>query len=224
MMNTFFHSRLFHSVAVPGIVFLFLLPAICVAERPENMDLKALQARAAQLQQGLDKNPSDYDTLLSLGITYHALAQRDSGTYAKTAVRYLERAHQARFNDAAALCYLGSAYSLLSKDANDVTAKSNYANKGFEYMDKAVRIDPDNITVRMTRAGNAKNLPRFLNRRPIAYTDLEHVIGLLKRDPGASASLRATVYGALASLYAEDNDAAKAAEYRSKARRSEKEN
>jgi tetratricopeptide (TPR) repeat protein len=222
-MSIFFRNALFHSIAVLSAVLLLLSPAIYAAERPENMDLKALQAQATQLQQNLDKNPSDYDVLLGLGVVYHALALKDSKAYAKTAVQHLERVHEKKLDDATALCYLGSAYSLLSKDASDTSTRSDYSNKGFAYMDKAVRKDPDNITVRMTRGGNARNLPRFLNRRSIAYEDFEHVIGLLEKNPKASASLKATVYNALAALYKEDGDTTKAQDFAAKAAKSEKE-
>jgi hypothetical protein len=80
-------------------------------------------------------------------------------------------------------------------------------------MDKAVRMDSDNISVRLIRAHNSKNLPMFLNRRSVAYEDFEYLEGLFKKKPDISTSLKASVYRNLAALYKEDGDAAKAWKY-----------
>jgi tetratricopeptide (TPR) repeat protein len=194
------------------VLFLFA-PQVRAEERPENMDLEALSAQAAQLHQRLEQNPADYEALKGLGIAYHGMALKDSKAYAKKAVQYLEQANQKKSDDTEVLCYLGSAYTLLAKDAGDLMSKSSYMNRGVEYMDKAVRMDPDNISVRLIRANNSKNLPRFLNRRSVAYEDFEYLAGLFEKRPDISSSLKASVYRDLASLYKEDGDTAKAQKY-----------
>ncbi|MGD0915412.1 MAG: hypothetical protein ABSB22_03035 [Thermodesulfobacteriota bacterium] len=44
------------------------------------MDLNALKARTAELQQRLTQKPSDYEALRSLGIVNYAAALKDSKT------------------------------------------------------------------------------------------------------------------------------------------------
>jgi tetratricopeptide (TPR) repeat protein len=188
------------------------------------MDLKALSVLAAQLQQRLEQNPTDYEALKGLGIVYHGMALKDSKAYAKKAVQYLEQANQKKSDETEVLCYLGSAYTLLAKDTGDLMSKSSYMNKGVEYMDKAARMDPDNISVRLIRANNSKNLPRFLNRRSVAYEDFEYLAGLFEKRPDVSPSLKASVYRDLAALYKEDGDAAKARKYEAMATAIAKEN
>jgi tetratricopeptide (TPR) repeat protein len=223
-MDRVFRSSLHGWYGVLCLVLLLCASQVRAEERPENMDLKALSVQAAQLQHRLDQNPADYETLKGLGIVYHSMALKDSKAYAKKAVQYLEQANQKKSDDTEVLCYLGSAYTLLAKDVGDLMSKSSYMNRGVEYMDKAVRMDPDNISVRMIRANNSKNLPRFLNRRSIAYEDFEHLAGLFEKRPDVSSSLKASVYRDLAALYKEDGEAAKARKYEAMATAIAKEN
>jgi tetratricopeptide (TPR) repeat protein len=187
------------------------------------MDLNALKVRAAELQQRLDQSPSDYETLRDLGIVYYAAALRDSKAYAKKAIQYLDQTYQKKAEDAEVLCCLGTAYTLLAKDASDLSSITSNVNKGIGFMDKAVRMDPDNISVRLIRANNSKSLPKFLNRRSVAYEDFERLASLFEKKPGVSPSLKVSVYQNLAALYKEDGDAAKAQKYEAMAAAAEKE-
>jgi hypothetical protein len=213
-MDRVSQSSMFNLFGVLSLVFLLLTSLAYAEERPENMDLKALLGQAAQLQQRLDQNPSDYEALRNLGIVYHHMAIKDSKAYAKKAVQYLEQAHQKRIDDNVVLCYLGSAYTLLAKDAWNPLSRTYYLNKGVEYMDKAVRKDPDNITVRLIRANNSKALSsRFLSQRSIAYEDFEHLASLFEKGLKVPSQLRISVYRSLAALYKEDGDVVKAQKY-----------
>ncbi len=223
-MKRISHNSLLNLFRVLSLIFLLFTPLAYAEERPESMDLDALKGRAAELQQRLDQNPSDYEALRGLGIVYHSMALKDSNAYAKKAVQYLEQANQKKFDDTVVLCYLGSAYTLLAKDASDVSSKMSNVSKGIGLMDKAVRIAPDDISVRLIRANNSKNLPKFLNRRSVAYEDFEHLSSLFKKTPNISASLKASVYRDLAALYKEDGDAAKARKYEAMAAAIPKEN
>jgi len=208
---------------VLGLVFFLLTSLVHAEERPESMDLNALKTRAAELQQRLDQNPSDYDALQGIGIIYHNMALKDSKTYTKKAVQYLEQAYQKKPENNVVLCYLGCDYTLLAKDAWNPISRLSNLNKGFAYMDKAVRMDPDNITVRLYRGNSSKALPKFLNRRSVAYEDFEHLASLFEKKPDISASLKASVYRNLAALYKEDGDPAKARKYEAMAAAVEKE-
>jgi len=207
-----YHS-LFGLFGVLSLVLLLLtLPALA-EQRPENMDLNALKARATELQKRLNQNPSDGEALRSLGIVYYAAALKDSKAYTNRAILYLEQAYQKKPEDAEVLCCLGTTYTLLAKNTSDLSSITSNMNKGIGFMDKAVRMDPDNISVRMIRANNSKNLPKFLNRRSVAYEDFEHLASLFEKNPDISPLLKASVYQNLATLYKEDGDAAKAQRY-----------
>jgi hypothetical protein len=192
-MDHVFRSSLSGMFGVLCLVLLLFASQVSAEERPENMDLKALSVQAAQLQQRLDQYPADYEALKGLGIVYHSMALKDSKAYAKKAVQYLEQANQKKSDETEVLCYLGSAYTLLAKDAGDLMS-------------------------------NSKNLPRFLNRRSVAYEDFEHLAGLFEKNPGVSPSLKASVYRDLAALYKEDGDVTKTQKYEAMAAAIPKEN
>lgn len=222
-MNRMSHSSLFDMFGVLGLVFLLLTSLAYAEERPEDNGLAAMLAQITQLQQRLDKNPSDYEALRDLGIAYHNAALKDSKVHAKKAVQYLEQTRQKKIDDTVVLCYLGSAYTLLARDAADPMDRMSYVNKGVAYMDKAVRKDPDNITIRMTRANNSKSLPKFLNRRPIAYEDFEVLVSLFQKGLKVPSSLKISVYRGLAALYQEDGNMAEAKKYQTMAETVQKE-
>jgi tetratricopeptide (TPR) repeat protein len=212
-MDRVSHRSLVGLCGVLGLIFFLLASLVQAEEMPESMDLNALKARATELQQRLDQNPSDYDALKNLGIVYYAAALKDSKAYAKKAIQYLDQAYQKKAEDAEVLCYLGTTYTLLAKDASDLASITSNTSKGIGFIDKAVRMDPDNISVRLIRANNSKNLPKFLNRRPVAYEDFEYLSGLFEKKPGVSPWLKAYVYQNLVALYKEDGEPVKARKY-----------
>ena len=55
-----------------SLILLQLASWAYALEGPENMDLKALLVQAAQLQNRLDQDPSDYEALRCLGTVYHS--------------------------------------------------------------------------------------------------------------------------------------------------------
>ena len=222
-MDRVSHHPLFGLFRILGLFFLLLASLVHAEERSESMDLNALKARAAELQQRLNQKSSDYEALRSLGIVYYAAALKDSKAYANKAIQYLEQAYQKKPEDAEVLCCLGTTYTLLAKDTSDPSSMMLNVNKGIGFMDKAIRMDPDNISVRLIRANNSRYLPKFLNRRSVAYEDFEHLAGLFEKKPDVSPPLKASVYRNLAALYKEDGDVAKAQKYEVMAAAIEKE-
>lgn len=222
-MNHVAHSSLFNLVGMLSLFFLISIPLAYAQEKPGDTELAAMLAQITQLQQHLDKNPSDYEALRNLGIAYHDVALKDSKAYAKKAVQNLEKAHLKKMDDNVVLCYLGSAYTLLAKDASDSMDRMSYVNKGVDYMDKAVRKDPENIPLRMIRANNSKSLPRFLNRRPIAYEDFEVLASLFQKGLKVPSPLKISVYHSLAAMYNEDGNMAEAKKYQTMAETAQKE-
>jgi len=227
VMNRISHRSLFDMFGVLSLVFFLFTSLAYAEEKPEDNGLAAMLAQITQLQQRLDKNSSDYEALRDLGIAYHNAALKDSKVYAKKAVQYLEQTRQKKIDDTVVLCYLGSAYTLLARNASDPMDRLSYVNKGVEYMDKAVRKDPDNIsdyvTIRLVRANNSMRLPKSLNRRPIAYEDFELLSSLFQKGLKVPSSLKISVYRSLAALYQEDGNMAEAKKYQTMAETDQKE-
>lgn len=72
--------------------------------------------------------------------------------------------------------YLGSAYTLASRDAFYGPNKLKLLKKGLQTMDAAVESDPENCPARFIRAVNNFNLPAFVNRRDNARTDFAYLL------------------------------------------------
>lgn len=227
VMNRMSHSSLFDMFGVLSLVFFLFTSLAYAEEKLEDKELAAMLAQITQLQQRLDKNPSDYEALRDLGIAYHNAALKDSKVYAKKAVQCLEQTRQKKIDDTVVLCYLGSTYTLLARDASDPMDRLSYVNKGVEYMDKAVRKDPDDIsdyvTIRLVRANNSMALPKSLNRRPIAYEDFELLASLFQKGLKIPSPLKISVYRNLAALYQEDGNMAEAKKYQTMAETVQKE-
>jgi hypothetical protein len=67
--------------------------------------------------------------------------------------------------------YLGSVYTLDSRDAWPGPGKLTYLKNGGKEMDAAVGAEPDNPAVRFVRAINYYELPTFFGKRPTARDD-----------------------------------------------------
>ncbi|MEO7168528.1 MAG: hypothetical protein ABI787_02470 [Spartobacteria bacterium] len=86
-------------------------------------------------------------------------------------------------NDQLARVYLGSAYTLRSRDLGFGKAKLDTLRKGIALMDAAVTGAPNDANVQLTRAVTTQALPGFLGRRKIALTQLNNLVALVEKDP-----------------------------------------
>ncbi len=80
--------------------------------------------------------------------------------------------------------YLGSAYTLKSRDVFPGPSKLRFLKDGLKGMDAAVKKDPQNCSVRFIRAVNNYHLPTFINRRDDARKDFEILLKQINADPG----------------------------------------
>ncbi|MGH8093016.1 MAG: hypothetical protein ACREIF_06040 [Chthoniobacterales bacterium] len=86
-------------------------------------------------------------------------------------------------NDQLARVYLGSAYTLRSRDLGFGKAKLDALHKGIALMDEAVAATPGDARVALTRAITNEALPIFLRRRRIAREQLDELVGMVEKDP-----------------------------------------
>lgn len=178
------------------------------------MDTAKLDQEIVRLKDMEKRNPDDFDVIKSLGILFHTKARKDAKNYAPKAVGYLSTAYEINKKDYETMCYLGSAMTMMAKTTWNPIKKMSYVNKGTGLMDKAVRREPDNVTVRMTRALNSKNLPSFLNRGDIALEDFEYLADLIEKNPESLASIKKEVFTNLADLYKKAGDQARAEKFK----------
>lgn len=86
-------------------------------------------------------------------------------------------------NDQLARVYLGSAYTLRSRDLGLGKAKLDTLRKGLALMDEAVAAAPGNADVALTRAVTNEALPIFLGRRKNARRQLNELLAMVEKDP-----------------------------------------
>jgi tetratricopeptide (TPR) repeat protein len=208
-------NRLAIAAIVVVMVFWSAAPVSATdCQELSGLDSGQLAETISKMQKVLDQNPSDWDTLKCMGIAYHRMAKKNAKTYAPKAVEILTKALEANKKDYQTMCYLGSATTMMAKNTWNPMKKMGYVNKGVGLMDKAIRKDPDNISVRMTRAYNSKSLPSFLNRGHLAVEDFEYLAGLIEKNPEAYASIKKDVYTNLCELYRKAGDQAKAEKFK----------
>jgi hypothetical protein len=79
--------------------------------------------------------------------------------------------------------YLGSAYTLRSRDLAFGKAKLNALRKGIALMDAAAAAAPHNASVQLTRAVTNQALPIFLGRRGAARAQLDELVAQVEENP-----------------------------------------
>jgi len=84
--------------------------------------------------------------------------------------------------------YLGSAYTLASRDAFPGPNKLKFLKLGLQTMDAAVEAAPKDVAVRFIRAVNNYSMPFFVNRKDSARNDFEILMKEIE-DPATAASL-----------------------------------
>ncbi|MBA3833788.1 MAG: hypothetical protein H0X34_18220 [Chthoniobacterales bacterium] len=97
----------------------------------------------------------------------------------------LEQALARQPNDQLARVYLGSAYTLRSRDLPFFgTAKLTALRHGIALMDEAADAAPNDARVQLLRALTNEALPTLLGRRQSARQALDRLVATIEMDPG----------------------------------------
>lgn len=86
-------------------------------------------------------------------------------------------------DDQLARVYLGSAWTLRSRDLSISPGKVSALRKGIALMDEAAAAAPNDAKVLLLRAVTEEALPVFLGRRKAAREQLNELVALLEKDP-----------------------------------------
>lgn len=112
----------------------------------------------------------------------HEKSEKGDKQATRELIEKLEALHKEKPDNHLIFAYLGSAYTLASRDAFPGPQKLEYLKNGLKTMDLAVEADPTHIPTRFIRAVNNFNLPAFINRRDNARADFEILVNQIK-DP-----------------------------------------
>jgi len=164
------------------ILALLLIPgSICAMP---ITDLYKMQNENELRQAIADYEKLDtYDAIQRSGIAYHNLATLKVSGASEKAVKFLKKASDMKPTDSITLAYLGSATTMSARDSWNMFTKMADANRGFNLLDKAVSLDPNNAILRVLRINNSLQAPDFLGRKRMVKSDFAKVEQLLTENP-----------------------------------------
>ena len=116
--------------------------------------------------------PPEYAALREQAIVLHHRAVEGDEDSAAQAVAHLERYLDRFADDSEARAYLGSAYTMMARDASSVINKTRYANRGLRHLDRALDAGSGKFTVRLIRANVNSSLPKMFDRAGAAVDDM----------------------------------------------------
>ena len=139
-----------------------------VSPKPSGFQLpveEVSEADLARLSALLEENPGDPDVERELGIVYQRLSPPDRWAYLDEAIRHLEAAREKLPEDVKLLVYLGLSRAAKARDGSvPLLEKWALARRGFEFLDQALALDPENFSARLLRAKAQLLAPPILGR------------------------------------------------------------
>ena len=128
--------------------------------------------------------PVALEPILIEAVRDHNQARNGTKGLAAKVVERLEKAQSEISPDhPVVMGYLGSAYTLMARDAGSVSDALRYTNRGIRIMNAAVDIAPELFVVRAVRAFNNIALPVMFERRKSALRDMEQLVVLYEKAP-----------------------------------------
>lgn len=138
---------------------------------------------------------------------------RGDATAVVQCIEKLEAVLQTDPRNQLARVYLGSTYTLRSRDLGFGPQKLQTLRRGIAVMDEAVAAAPDDARVRLARALTTSSLPFFVGRAESARRDFAALAEIAERSPAdfSAGDLQIIFYNAaLASMKASDKSRAAA--------------
>ncbi len=138
---------------------------------------------------------------------FHDRARDGENNAAEKAVDAFTVLVKAEPKNALALAYLGSSYAISARDANVVTNKIRYTNRGLRYLDQAVSLEPENFVVLVIRANVTASLPSMFGRGDTSLEDMLLLDKLFSQSPNPDhAKPMVGIYSKLADIVPDQND------------------
>ncbi len=129
------------------------------------------------------------------------------------AISTMEQAVKEYPDSSAAYAYLGIAVSMKAQKMKDYEEIFNVIKRAFEMWNKALSLDPLNITARFYRGAWAVNIPKFVGQLETGIKDMEIIVAALKQSPDQEARAQLVeAYQQLATGYQKAGDYEKAKE------------
>jgi tetratricopeptide (TPR) repeat protein len=130
---------------------------------------------------------SEFTEELMGGVELHDAAVAGDKEIAPKAIAHFEGMLEENPDDELARVYLGSSWTLRSRDMGLGPKKMEALKKGGRLMDQAVRNAPRDIPVRLVRAINYLQLPAIFGKRDTARADLRAIMTAISEGKSAQA-------------------------------------
>lgn len=153
------------------LVFTIMFPAVVLAYPAPSEAKDKLKILLPQYE----TTPKDTKLLMEIGLCYHSIGGAGDADAVLKSIEFFQKTIDIEPNNNEAKAWLGSATCIRARDVWFVDAM-NYTNKGASIMDAAVKAEPDNIDVRMTRGTTYLYMPSFLGKDGMAVSDFEFVV------------------------------------------------
>jgi tetratricopeptide (TPR) repeat protein len=143
------------------LMILFLLVSLTFAQSVES------------LKEKIKKNPNDLQTKFELAKMYHDKVRDEIDDKSDEAEELFKEILKKKRDFVEARAYYGSLLTLKGRDAYLPWNKLAYVEQGCDEMDKAVKIAPNNLELRILRSLNNIHLPDFFNRLTYCLEDFD---------------------------------------------------
>jgi hypothetical protein len=170
-------------------------PAGATNQTPVPLDPAGVLAHPPQ-QNTLPPDPFS-DPLIQQIVVRHEKAVNGDKKETKALTADLEKWTKEQPTNYLLLAYLGSAYTLCSRDAWPGPGKLTYLRKGGQCLEAAVAGDPNNPAVRFVRAINYFELPALFGKHRVANDDFQFLVRQLEGQLPMPFSLNAETMQAI---------------------------
>lgn len=136
-------------------------PLMGAASAPEPIE---------DLEQQLLAQPESSQVAFDLAGVYREEGEIERG------VEFFTRFHEAQKPNPMSLAWQGSLKTMMSASGNDLEERLNQLQSGVADMDRAARLFPDNVQVKLVRGITISNFPTFLGMAGRAIRDLNEVL------------------------------------------------
>jgi hypothetical protein len=137
------------------------------------------------IEERLRQDPQDKEALTQAARFYHQIAMQGDDIALDRAEETVGALLRVDRKNAEGLSIAGSLLTMKAKRTGSLFKRMWFAFMAARKLDKAVKMDPRNVSARTIRAFTALVLPRYLKRLRTAIVDFEYLIEVKSEDPGA---------------------------------------
>jgi len=137
------------------------------------------------VEEALKQDPQNLELLLEVSRLYHRLAMQGNEASLDMADESVKALLRLDGKNVEALSISGSLCTIKARRTNSYFRRIWYSFKAARVLDKAVNLDPKNVSARTIRAFTALVLPRYQKRLGTAVGDFEYLLQVKSDDPDA---------------------------------------